>query len=77
MIGNLFFPGCTFRELSISTTSGTTDANSVNGTAGTVAGYMTIIRAAVLTATTSYYLVANSNPAVTTVNPVFYAVRIG
>lgn len=78
IFGNLFFPTTTFRELSISSTSGTTDINAINGVTGTVGGYTSISRCVtVASGVQTYHLVANSTPAVTTVNPIFYAVRVG
>ena len=72
IIANLFYPGTTFREMSISATSNAIDTNSVFSESG--AGSFHLTRGVVITATTTYYLVATSIPSVTTQNQVFYAI---
>ena len=75
IIGNLFFPGTTYAQLSITTTSNTLDNNSAVQTAN---GYLNITRGVVIASgNPTYFLYANSNTAVTTAYASLYAVRVG
>ena len=75
IIGNLYFPTNTFRELSISTSTAI-ESNSVN--TGSGSGSMTAVRGVVIASgNPTYFLVANSTPSITVQNVIFYAIRVG
>ena len=75
LFGNLYFPTNTFRELSISATT-SVDVNSTNGGSG--ASSVSHSRYVfVASGNQTYFLVAASTPAVSCLNPIFYAIRVG
>jgi hypothetical protein len=76
IFANAGFPGITYKELSITTTSGASDAFSriaVNSD-----GPLFLSRGiTVASGTQTYYLYANSTPSITPGNVSFYAIRVG
>ena len=77
VFGNLYFPICTSKEISISATSNNVDQSSAMLFGGSTGGSIAISRAVNVATSQTWYLVAITAPTVNIQNPTFYAYRVG